>query len=104
VTGSFSKQALQLVWDFCEANPFSEWSGGLNNAVDWVAEALEHARLALARSAEVQLADARAVPLPDESAQAWFTDPPYYDSVPYADLSDFFFSWLRRANPHDRSF
>ncbi|MDQ3774054.1 MAG: DUF1156 domain-containing protein [Pseudomonadota bacterium] len=104
VTGSFSKQALQMVWDFCEANPFSEWSGGLDNAVDWVAKALEQARATLPRSAQVHLEDACAVLLPDQSAQAWFTDPPCYDSVPYADLADFFFCWLRRANPNDRSF
>ncbi|MGH8674706.1 MAG: hypothetical protein ACREVG_10380, partial [Burkholderiales bacterium] len=46
-----------------------------------------------------QLADAAEPPLPDETAQAWFTDPPYYDAVPYADLSDFFFVWLKRALP-----
>ena len=104
VTGSFSKQALQLVWDFCEANPFSEWSGGLANAAEWVEGALEKARLTLPRSAQVHLGDACALPLPDQSAQVWFTDPPYYDSVPYADLADFFFCWMRRANPIDRSF
>ena len=38
-------------------------------------------------------------PLPDETAQVWFTDPPYYFAVPYADLSDFFFVWLKRALP-----
>lgn len=104
VTGSFSKQALQLVWDFCEANPFSEWSGGLINAVEWVERALEQARIALFRSAQVHLGDACNLPLPDQSAKVWFTDPPYYDSVPYADLADFFFCWMRRANPIDLSF
>src|SRR5207248_3231266 len=104
VTGSFSKQALQLVWDFCEANPFSAWSGGFANAAEWVARALEQARVTLPRGAQVHLGDACALPLPDQSAQVWFTDPPYYDSVPYADLADFFFCWMRRANPIDRSF
>jgi len=47
----------------------------------------------------VQLADALSSPLPDEVAKVWFTDPPYYDAVPYADLSDFFFVWLKRALP-----
>jgi hypothetical protein len=46
-----------------------------------------------------QLVDAAAHPLPDEAAQVWFTDPPYYFAVPYADLSDFFFVWLKRALP-----
>ncbi len=48
---------------------------------------------------QVQLADAAEHPLPDETASVWFTDPPYYDAVPYADLSDFFFVWLKRALP-----
>jgi putative DNA methylase len=104
VTGSFSKQALQLVWDFCEANPFSEWSGGLANAADWITRAAATARITLTHPGDVNLGDACALPLPDQSAQIWFTDPPYYDSVPYADLADFFFCWLRRANPHDATF
>ena len=46
---------------------------------------------------QVQLADATDSPLPDELVSIWFTDPPYYDAIPYADLSDFFYVWLRRA-------
>jgi putative DNA methylase len=48
---------------------------------------------------QVQEADATSSPMPAESAAVWFTDPPYYDAVPYADLSDFFFVWLKRALP-----
>ena len=52
---------------------------------------------------QVQLADAaQASPLPDDTAAVWFTDPPYYDAIPYADLSDFFFVWLKRALPATR--
>jgi putative DNA methylase len=104
VTGSFSKQALQLVWDFCEANPFSEWSGGLDNSLQWIVKVLERTGASLETGGDVHLGDARALPLPDESAQVWFTDPPYYDSVPYADLSDFFYCWLRRAASDDPEF
>ena len=50
----------------------------------------------------VELADACASPLPDETADVWFTDPPYYDAVPYSDLSDFFFVWLKRMLPNNR--
>ena len=46
---------------------------------------------------QVQIADAAEYPLPDDSAVIWFSDPPYYDAVPYADLSDFFFVWLKRV-------
>ncbi len=47
----------------------------------------------------VDLADAARHPLGHDAAHLWFTDPPYYDAVPYADLSDFFFVWLKRALP-----
>ena len=46
-----------------------------------------------------QLADAVNHPLPNQTTSVWFTDPPYYFAVPYADLSDFFFVWLKRALP-----
>ena len=49
------------------------------------------------RVGHVQLADAAEHPLPDQSAPVWFTDPPYYDAIPYADLSDFFLVWLKRG-------
>jgi len=93
-----------MVWDFCEANPFSKWSGGIENAIEWIIGALKYAQVSLSRSAQVNIGDARSLPVPDQSAQVWFTDPPYYDSVPYADLADFFFCWLRRAAPTDLSF
>ncbi len=48
---------------------------------------------------QAQSADATDHPLPDETAAIWFTDPPYYDAVPYADLADFFLVWLRRTLP-----
>src|SRR5437016_14560466 len=51
------------------------------------------------REGQVQCADACHSPLASESVTAWFTDPPYYDSIPYADLSDFFFVWLKRVLP-----
>src|SRR5439155_24277812 len=50
-------------------------------------------------NAQVQIADATTGVLPEESASIWFTDPPYYDAIPYSDLSDFFFVWLKRALP-----
>ena len=48
---------------------------------------------------QVHQADAANHPLPDQSASTWFTDPPYYDAVPYADLSDYFVVWLKRTLP-----
>jgi putative DNA methylase len=67
--------------------------------LDWVvAVAEELSRLDL-RIGNVQQGDAAESRLPDSSVDVWFTDPPYYDAVSYADLSDFFFTWLKRTAP-----
>ena len=93
----FGRQALPIVWDYCEANPFTDATGGYDGALDWVAKVTE--AWPGSRAGQAHQADATEHPLPDETARVWFTDPPYYDAVPYADLSDFFFVWLKRALP-----
>jgi hypothetical protein len=93
----FGRQALPIVWDFAEVPIFSDSTGNFGSGVDLVRKVLEAWPGSLA--AQVQLADATEHPLPDQTATVWFTDPPYYDAVPYADLSDFFFVWLKRALP-----
>lgn len=100
VAHTFGRQALPIVWDFAEAVPLADASGNFDGAVEWVSAAIE-ASAANVRVGQVQMADARNIPLPDACAGAWFTDPPYYDAVPYADLSDFFFTWLRRTLPNN---
>ncbi|MBC7170405.1 DUF1156 domain-containing protein, partial [Candidatus Bipolaricaulota bacterium] len=101
ITNTMSRQALPIVWDFCEANPFSDSTGGYEGALDWVAKVVEAwpGHGGNLSQGQVQPADAAEHPLPDETAHVWFTDPPYYDAVPYADLSDFFLVWLKRALP-----
>jgi len=100
IQGIYSKQAVQFVWDFCEGNPLSAATGGFTGAVDWVTAII--AAAVDSPIGQVQCADARESPLPDNSADVWFTDPPYYDSIPYADLADFFYVWLKRILPNDR--
>ena len=95
--GVYSRQALPVVWDYSESNPFSESTGGYDGSLDWVANVIES--WPESNIGQVQPGDATAHPLPDEAAGVWFTDPPYYDAVPYAHLSDFFFVWLKRAVP-----
>jgi putative DNA methylase len=96
VAHTFGRQALPMVWDFAEAVPIGNGSGSLANSVDWVARVIE--RLAVVSSpGQSEWADATRHPLPDDSAAIWFTDPPYYDSVPYSYLSDFFLVWHKRA-------
>ncbi|MEW6542164.1 MAG: NADAR domain-containing protein [Nitrospirota bacterium] len=97
VANTFSRQALPFVWDFCEGHPYAGEGTGLEGALDWVAKVAE--AWPRSNSGQLQPADATEHPLPDETAHVWFTDPPYYDAVPYADLSDFFLVWLKRALP-----
>lgn len=102
-TCTFSKQALSNTWDFVEPTPFGSTSGSFGAALDTVESACETISRVGDRPGQVLQADATSSPLPDESCSVWFTDPPYYDAIPYADLSDFFFVWLRRAFPSQTS-
>ena len=96
--GVYSRQALPIVWDFSEGNPLSDSTGGYAGALDWVTQVVDGSSRSL-RQGQVQTADATNHPLPDETAGTWFTDPPYYDAIPYSDLSDFFLVWLKRVLP-----
>ncbi len=89
----FARQALPMVWDFCEANPFSDSSGNFLGQAKYLTAALENAP-ALS-SGYIQLGDAAQTQYKDETLIC--TDPPYYDNIGYADLSDFFYVWLRRS-------
>jgi len=91
------RSALQTVWDFAESNPFSEASGSVLSMVGRVAHACSRIASCPFEPATTAIADACDAPLPDASVAVWFTDPPYYDAVPYADLSDFFLVWLKRS-------
>ena len=76
-----------------------QWRRELAGAGRLGARTVERSTDRHSRAADSQLADATDHPLPDESAAIWFTDPPYYDAIPYSDLSDFFLVWLKRALP-----
>ena len=93
VTHVFGRQALPMVWDFAEANPLGDSGGSFRSGLDWVCRVLDNF---VEDSGQVQQASATRQILPDDSADLLFTDPPYYYSVPYADLADFFYVWLRR--------
>jgi putative DNA methylase len=94
IGNTFGRQALPMVWDFCEVNPFSSATGGYSGALEWVADVMSASPIS--RVGQVDSASATSSPLPDSSCAVWFTDPPYYDSVPYSYISDFFFVWLKR--------
>jgi len=88
---TFARQALPMVWDFAEANPFAGAAGDILSAVD-----------AICRVIEACPAGPPGLVAQMDATQAWSdarclvsTDPPYYDNIGYADLSDFFYSWMR---------
>ena len=97
VAHTFGRQALPIVWDFAEAVQWTNSSGNFEGAVDWVARVIEI--WPGSDPGHIQTAEAKEQPLPDQAAEIWFTDPPYYDAIPYSDLSDFFLVWLKRALP-----
>ena len=94
---TFVRQALPMTWDYCEPNPIGTGSGNLAGALEWVAKVVE--AWPGSHAGQVQQSDATTHPLPEQSAGVWFTDPPYYDAVDYAQCSDFFFVWLKRTLP-----
>jgi putative DNA methylase len=89
----FARPAIPMVWDFAEANPFSTSSGNWLGQVDWVKRAV--ARLPAGPMGRVLQKDVVAR-IGEVEHPVVSTDPPYYDNVPYSDISDFFYVWMRR--------
>jgi adenine-specific DNA methylase len=98
VRNTFARQALPIVWDFYETSLVGSGSGSLDGATEWLTKVAEAWPRSITKG-QVQIADACQSSVPDNASDVWFTDPPYYDAVPYADLSDFFFVWLKRTLP-----
>lgn len=96
ISNTFGRQALPMVWDYCEANPFCSATRSLDSMFEWIIEVIEHESVNTNPGQVIQ-ASATAHPLPDDSVDSVITDPPYYAAVPYADLSDFFYSWLSQS-------
>lgn len=96
IEGLFSKQALQILWDFAESNPTHDVMASWPAAVQWVAKVLQ-ANLILDHTGRVERASAEEVPLPSDSVDVVCTDPPYFAAIPYSDLSDVFYVWLKRG-------
>ncbi len=90
-------QSLPIKWDFAEVVPLSTGSGNWDGAIGWIARVVERLAQSDLSIGQVEEGSATKQVLPDDSADAFITDPPYYDSVPYADLSDFFYVWLKRT-------
>ena len=90
--GLFSRQAVPMVWDYAETSPFSGAAGDLTISLNSVVKVL--ARLPSGPGGAVAQLNATQAPL---DGLILSTDPPYYDNIGYADLSDLFYVWLRRS-------
>ncbi len=97
VRGTFSRQALSIVWDFAEAYPFASSSGGWTHNLNYMSSPLEAEAPTALTQGHVERVSATGHPMPDDCVDAFVTYPPYYDAIPYADLSDFFIVWLKRS-------
>jgi adenine-specific DNA methylase len=95
-SGSFGCFALPIIWDHVEIMPWSESAGGFLGNLEHVAEYLEHALLAATKTKPCVLR-ASAIRSTNNAFDIIVTDPPYYDAIPYSDLMDFFYIWLRRT-------
>lgn len=95
----FARQAIPISWDFVETDVTQENYVGIERAVSHVCQVVSNVARGVPLPGTAQLADAADSPLADASADVWFTDPPYYDAIPYSDLADFFLVWLKRSLP-----
>jgi putative DNA methylase len=92
----FVRFALPMTWDIAELNPLSSSSGNYSGCLDWVARVLQHAEQATHTAPAPTVLARSAILAGDTEFDLILTDPPYYDAIPYSDLMDFFYVWLRR--------
>jgi putative DNA methylase len=93
VAHTFGRQTLSMIWAFAEVNPFSDSTGNWIGAVTWIRRVLDK----LSPNAPAFVTQENAMTYVSNSPVLISFDPPYYDNVGYADLSDFFYVWLRRS-------
>jgi putative DNA methylase len=92
IRNTFARQTLAMTWDFAEGNPFNDSTGNWTDAIGWITKVL--ARAITEIPGHAKQGDATNIEgYPSNSVIS--TDPPYYDNIGYADLSDFFYAWLR---------
>jgi len=100
----FGRQAIPMTWVFTESSIISESSGSWRSMYERTSYAINQCVFDQPWTGQAELENAVESPFPDESVDLFVTDPPYYDAVPYADLADFFYVWLKRTiseyHPH----
>jgi len=99
VSHTFSRFALPMFWDYCEANPLSGTTGNYTACLEWVCRTTEHTSAAAAGQPTPRAirGSSTSQTVPPGSVDVVLTDPPYYDAIPYSDTMDFFYVWLRRT-------
>jgi adenine-specific DNA methylase len=96
----FGGQAIPMIWDYPEVNPFADTSGTASTQLRYMLKVIEHERFvngSALQASRILLGNAAALPLESEAVDYVVTDPPYDDAISYADLSDFFYVWLKRS-------
>ncbi len=93
IRNTFGRQAIPMSWDYVETNIFSDSSGNVSSGIEWAQKALS--MLPAAAGGFATQGDAQSQSL--SAGKVISTDPPYYDNIGYADLSDYFYVWMRRA-------
>ena len=90
---TFARQAIPMIWEFAEANIFSDSTGSWSGSLEWIPKCIE--QFPAKHQGTAEQADAQSgLGVQDVMIS---TDPPYYDMIGYADLSDFFYIWMRKA-------
>lgn len=96
IAAPFSRQAIPMVWDYPEVNIFADASGGVAGQLDWILRVIRHESFQ-ETSASAFRGDGAAIPIASGIINYVITDPPYFDAIAYADLSDYFYVWLKRG-------
>ena len=96
----FDGARLPMKWDYPEVNPLNNRTGGFGGQLDWILRFLRRESF-VASPSRILYGDGAALALDDRSVAAVVTDPPYFDEAAYADLSDFFYVWLKRMLADD---
>lgn len=95
---TFARFALPIVWDFTEVNVLGDRTGGYVGALEWIAKYIPHATEACNGMPVPRVLNQSALAESHAKYDLVLTDPPYYDAIPYSDLMDFFYVWLKRVN------
>ncbi len=97
ITHTFQRFALPIKWDFSEINPTSGATGDYRSAIDWIARYISRSVAGLLNAVEPSVLRKSATTEAMRDIDVVMTDPPYYDAIPYSDLMDFFYIWLKRG-------